>query len=220
MSRPVTIYAEMTPNPNTMKFVADHMLLGSGEIVEFHSPSDAKGYSTLAEALFNFPFVSRIFIAQNFVTVYKNDMIEWSDVSLELRDFIREWLIENEKAVQKIPEQSKIEIVSDSKTKTTKISPIINTEMDQKIVDLINEYIQPAVEQDGGAIHFQSYNEDNGQVTVVLKGSCSGCPSSTATLKGGVENLLKTHIPEISEVVALNGQTKLLINYQKNIIHN
>ena len=77
--------------------------------------------------------------------------------------------------------------------------------MDQKIVDLINEYIQPAVEQDGGAIHFQSYNEDNGQVTVVLKGSCSGCPSSTATLKGGVENLLKTHIPEISEVVALNG---------------
>tara|TARA_B110001450_G_scaffold180766_1_gene168907 strand:- start:1261 stop:1878 length:618 start_codon:yes stop_codon:yes gene_type:complete len=205
MSRPVTIYAEMTPNPNTMKFVADHMLLGSGEIVEFHSPSDAKGYSTLAEALFNFPFVSRIFIAQNFVTVYKNDMIEWSDVSLELRDFIREWLIENEKAVQKIPEQSKIEIVSDSKTKTTKISPIINTEMDQKIVDLINEYIQPAVEQDGGAIHFQSYNEDNGQVTVVLKGSCSGCPSSTATLKGGVENLLKTHIPEISEVVALNG---------------
>ena len=205
MSRPVTIYAEMTPNPNTMKFVADHMLLSSGEIVEFHSASDAKGYSTLAEALFNFPFVSRIFIAQNFVTVYKNDMIEWSDVSLEMRDFIREWLIENEKAVQKIPEQSTIEVVSESKTKTTNISPIINTEIDQKIVDLINEYIQPAVEQDGGAIHFQSYNEDNGQVTVVLKGSCSGCPSSTATLKGGVENLLKTHIPEISEVVALNG---------------
>ena len=205
MSRPVTIYAEMTPNPNTMKFVADHMLLSSGEIVEFHSPADAKGYSTLAEALFNFPFVSRIFIAQNFVTVYKNDTIEWSDVSLEMRDFIREWLMENEKAVQKIPEQSTIEVVSKSKTITTNISPVINTEIDQKIVDLINEYIQPAVEQDGGAIHFQSYNEDNGQVTVVLKGSCSGCPSSTATLKGGVENLLKTHIPEISEVIALNG---------------
>ena len=205
MSRPVTIYAEMTPNPNTMKFVADHMLLSSGEIVEFLSPSDAKGYSTLAEALFNFPFVTRIFIAQNFVTVYKNDMIEWSDVSLEMRDFIREWLSENEQAVQEIPEQSTIEVISESQTKTTIISPVINTEMDQKIVDLINEYIQPAVEQDGGAIHFQSYNEENGQVTVVLKGSCSGCPSSTATLKGGVENLLKTHIPEISEVVALNG---------------
>ena len=205
MTRPVTIYAEMTPNPNTMKFVADHMLLSSGENVEFHSPSDAKGYSTLADALFNFPFVTKIFIAQNFVTVTKNDMIEWSDVSLEMRDFIREWLMENEDAVQKIPEQSKIEVVSESETKTTNISPVINTEMDQKIVDLINEYIQPAVEQDGGAIHFQSYNEDNGQVTVVLKGSCSGCPSSTATLKGGVENLLKSHIPEINEVVALNG---------------
>ena len=205
MSRPVTIYAEMTPNPNTMKFVADHMLISSGEIVEFLSPSDSKGYSTLADALFNFPFVTKIFIAQNFVTVSKNDMIEWSDVSLEMRDFIREWLMENEEAVQKIPEQSKIEVVSESETQTTNISPVINTEMDQKIVDLINEYIQPAVEQDGGAIHFQSYNEDNGQVTVVLKGSCSGCPSSTATLKGGVENLLKSHIPEINEVVALNG---------------
>ena len=205
MSRPVTIYAEMTPNPNTMKFVADQMLLSSGEIVEFLSPPDSKGYSTLADALFNFPFVTKIFIAQNFVTVTKNDMIEWSDVSLEMRDFIREWLMENEDAVQKIPEQSKIEVVSESETKTTNISPVINTEMDQKIVDLINEYIQPAVEQDGGAIHFQSYNEDNGQVTVVLKGSCSGCPSSTATLKGGVENLLKSHIPEINEVVALNG---------------
>ena len=205
MSRPVTIYAEMTPNPNTMKFVADHMLITSGEIVEFLSPSDSKGYSTLADALFNFPFVTKIFIAQNFVTVTKNDMIEWSDVSLEMRDFIREWLIENEEAVQKIPEQSKIEVVSESETKTANISPVINTEMDQKIVDLINEYIQPAVEQDGGAIHFQSYNEDNGQVTVILKGSCSGCPSSTATLKGGVENLLKSHIPEINEVVALNG---------------
>ena len=205
MSRPVTIYAEMTPNPNTMKFVADHMLITSGEIAEFLSPSDSKGYSTLADALFNFPFVTKIFIAQNFVTVTKNDMIEWSDVSLEMRDFIREWLMENEEAVQKIPEQSKIEVVSESETKTTNISPVINTEMDQKIVDLINEYIQPAVEQDGGAIHFQSYNEDNGQVTVVLKGSCSGCPSSTATLKGGVENLLKSHIPEINEVVALNG---------------
>ena len=160
MSRPVTIYAEMTPNPNTMKFVADHMLITSGEIVEFLSPSDSKGYSTLADALFNFPFVTKIFIAQNFVTVTKNDMIEWSDVSLEMRDFIREWLMENEEAVQKIPEQSKIEVVSESETKTTNISPVINTEMDQKIVDLINEYIQPAVEQDGGAIHFQSYNKD------------------------------------------------------------
>tara|TARA_B110000971_G_scaffold38415_1_gene37234 strand:- start:2045 stop:2665 length:621 start_codon:yes stop_codon:yes gene_type:complete len=206
MSRPVTIYAEMTPNPNTMKFVADHMLVNPGDVVEFLSSLEAKGNSTLAEALFNFPFVTRIFITQNFVTVYKNNLVEWSDISLELREFIREWLSVNEEPVQNIPELEILETVSESKQKTTtNIAPVINTEMDQKIVDLINEYIQPAVEQDGGAIHFQSFDTDSGQVTVILKGSCSGCPSSTATLKGGVENLLKTHIPEITEVVALNG---------------
>ena len=206
MTRPVTIYAEMTPNPNTMKFVADHMLVNPGDVVEFLSALDAKGNSTLAEALFNFPFVTRIFITQNFVTVYKNNLVEWSDISLELREFIREWLSVNEEPVQNIPELEILETVSESKQKTTtNIAPVINTEMDQKIVDLINEYIQPAVEQDGGAIHFQSFDTDSGQVTVILKGSCSGCPSSTATLKGGVENLLKTHIPEITEVVALNG---------------
>lgn len=206
MIRPVTIYAEMTPNPNTMKFVADHMLVNPGDVVEFLSASDAKGNSTLAEALFNFPFVTRIFITQNFLTVYKNNFVEWSDISLELREFIREWLSVNEEPVQNIPELEILETVSESKQKTTtNIAPVINTEMDQKIVDLINEYIQPAVEQDGGAIHFQSFDTVSGQVTVILKGSCSGCPSSTATLKGGVENLLKTHIPEITEVVALNG---------------
>ena len=206
MSRPVTIYAEMTPNPNTMKYVADHMLLESGVVVEFLNSSEAKGYSTFAEALFNFPFVTRIFIAQNFVTVYKNDMVEWSDVTMELREFIKEWLMENENPVQEIPKQI---VAASNKEKTisttTNLAPEINTKKDQQIVDLIDEYVQPAVEQDGGAIHFQSYDEESGAVTVILKGSCSGCPSSTATLKGGVENLLKSHLPEIKEVVALNG---------------
>ena len=206
MSRPVTIYAEMTPNPNTMKYVADHMLLESGVVVEFLNLNEAKGYSTFAEALFNFPFVTRIFIAQNFVTVYKNDMVEWSDVTMELREFIKEWLMENENPVQEIPKQV---VAASNKEKTisttTNLAPEINTKKDQQIVDLIDEYVQPAVEQDGGAIHFQSYDEESGAVTVILKGSCSGCPSSTATLKGGVENLLKSHLPEIKEVVALNG---------------
>ena len=206
MSRPVTIYAEMTPNPNTMKYVADHMLVESGVVVEFLKSSEAKGYSTFAEALFNFPFVTRIFIAQNFVTVYKNDMVEWSDVTMELREFIKEWLMENENPVQEIPKQI---VAASNKEKTisttSNLAPEINTKKDQQIVDLIDEYVQPAVEQDGGAIHFQSYDEESGAVTVILKGSCSGCPSSTATLKGGVENLLKSHLPEIKEVVALNG---------------
>ena len=103
MRRPVTIYAEMTPNPNTMKYVADHMLVESGVVVEFLNSNEAKGYSTFAEALFNFPFITRIFIAQNFVTVYKNDMVDWSDVTMELREFIKEWLMENENPVQEIP---------------------------------------------------------------------------------------------------------------------
>ena len=206
MTRPVTIYAEMTPSPNTMKYVADHMLVESGVVVEFLNSNEAKGYSTFAEALFNFPFVTRIFIAQNFVTVYKNDMVEWSDVTMELREFIKEWLMENENPVQEIPQQV---VAASNKEKsistTTNLAPEINTKKDQQIVDLIDEYVQPAVEQDGGAIHFQSYDEESGAVTVILKGSCSGCPSSTATLKGGVENLLKSHLPEIKEVVALNG---------------
>jgi len=206
MSRPVTIYAEMTPNPNTMKYVADHMLVESGVVVEFLNSNEAKGYSTFAEALFNFPFITRIFIAQNFVTVYKNDMVDWSDVTMELREFIKEWLMENENPVQEIPKKV---LAASNKEKsistTTNLAPEINTKKDQQIVDLIDEYVQPAVEQDGGAIHFQSYDEESGAVTVILKGSCSGCPSSTATLKGGVENLLKSHLPEIKEVVALNG---------------
>ena len=206
MSRPVTIYAEMTPNPNTMKYVADHMLVENGVVVEFLNSNEAKGYSTFAEALFNFPFITRIFIAQNFVTVYKNDMVDWSDVTMELREFIKEWLMENENPIQEIPKQ----VVAESNKEktistTTNLAPEINTKKDQQIVDLIDEYVQPAVEQDGGAIHFQSYDEESGAVTVILKGSCSGCPSSTATLKGGVENLLKSHLPEIKEVVALNG---------------
>ena len=204
MKRPVTIYAEMTPNPNTMKFVADHMLVDPGQVVEFLNRQEAVSHSSLAEALFNFPFVTSIFIANNFVTVYKNDSIEWSDVSLELREFIRDWLSSNEKAVEVMPEIQEVTFDNEASSRLIP-EPVINSVTDQKIVDLIAEYVQPAVEQDGGAIHFQSFNEDNGQVTVVLKGSCSGCPSSTATLKGGVETLLKTHIPEISEVVALNG---------------
>ena len=204
MKRPVTIYAEMTPNPNTMKFVADHMLVEPGQVVEFLNRQEAVGHSSLAEALFNFPFVTSIFITNNFVTVYKNESIEWSDISLELREFIRDWLSKNEKAVEVIPEIKEINSENEAPTGLI-LEPVINSVTDQKIVDLIAEYVQPAVEQDGGAIHFQSFNEDSGQVTVVLKGSCSGCPSSTATLKGGVETLLKTHIPEISEVVALNG---------------
>ena len=165
MKRPVTVYAEMTPNPNTMKFVADHMLVEPGQVVEFLNRQEAIGHSSLAEALFNFPFITSIFIANNFVTVYKNESIQWSDISLELREFIKDWLSENEKAVEVLPEIKEINLENEVPTGLIP-EPVINSVTDQKIVDLIAEYVQPAVEQDGGAIHFQSFNQDNSPLQI------------------------------------------------------
>lgn len=203
---PVTVYAEMTPNPNVMKFVSDRMLLPSGEVAEYLSVAETKGSSTLAEQLFAFPFVTGVFITRNFVALTRNDMVQWDMVHLEVRSFITEFLQEHEVAVQVIPAPriQETEEPTGEKIEIT-IEPEINTPKDQLIVDLLEEYVRPAVESDGGAIHFQKFNEEDGKVTVVLKGACSGCPSSTATLKGGIETLLKSHVPEVKEVVALEG---------------
>jgi len=204
--RPVTIYAESTPNPSTMKFVADVMLISDGNTAEFLSQQSAKGYSSLAEALFDFPFVQGIFIASNFITITKTEALQWEYVSNELQAFIVDWVKKNELIVEKVPSLVEVscEVSEDAEAKTTMIeAPVIKTETDQMIVNLLEEYVAPAVATDGGAIHFQSFDETTGTVTVVLKGACSGCPSSTATLKGGIETLLKSHMPEIQEVVAL-----------------
>ncbi len=205
--RPVTIYAESTPNPSTMKFVADVMLIKDGKTAEFLSQNQAKGHSSLAEALFNFPFVEGVFIASNFVTVTKSDALQWEYVANELQAFISDWIKSHEIIVEKIPELTdKNESCStdDNSDKVNRKTPVIKTETDRMIVNLLEEYVQPAVESDGGAIHFQSFDPTTGTVTVILKGSCSGCPSSTATLKGGIESLLKSHMPEVQEVVALS----------------
>lgn len=200
--RPVTIYAESTPNPSTMKFVADVMLIKEGKTVEFLNQSSAKGYSQLAVELFNFPFVQGVFIASNFVTVTKSDALQWEYVANELQSFIVDFVRKNEIIVEKVPE-----LVTasnpDPSVSIDKKAPVIKTEIDQMIVNILDEYVAPAVASDGGAIHFQSFDETTGTVTVILKGSCSGCPSSTATLKGGIESLLKSHMPEVQEVVAL-----------------
>jgi Fe-S cluster biogenesis protein NfuA len=203
--RPVTIYAESTPNPSTMKFVADVMLIKDGQTAEFLSQASAKGHSTLAAELFNFPFVQGVFIASNFITITKSDALQWEYVSNELQAFMVDFVKENEVIVEKVPTtiDNASNEESSSTSKTAKNAPVIKTEADQLIVDLLEEYVTPAVESDGGAIHFQSFNDTTGTVTVVLKGSCSGCPSSTATLKGGIESLLKSHMPEVQEVVAL-----------------
>jgi Fe-S cluster biogenesis protein NfuA len=198
MQVPVTVYTEMTPNPTTMKFVANKYLLVSGESVEFKSGTDAKGYSPLAEELFKFPFVKGVFIAANFVTITKTDNVPWDFITMELREFVKNWIAEAKDVIIQMPPVVPVSEASNENRK--EFQP---HEIDDAIRDLLDEYVRPAVENDGGAIDYRGY--DDGIVTVVLKGSCSGCPSSTATLKGGIENLLKQHFDEVKEVVAENG---------------
>jgi len=198
---PTSIYAELTPNPNTMKFVADRVIFPSDDAVEYLNAIDAKGSSELAVELFNFPFVKGVFIARNFVTVAKSGDLSWDLITFELREFIREWCIKHENVVERIPEpvQQAEEESASAKTATPK-GPALPSEYDEAIIGLLNEYVKPAVESDGGAIDFVSFYD--GVVTVQLRGSCSGCPSSTITLKNGIEQLLTTELPVVKEVVA------------------
>lgn len=193
---PVTIYAEMTPNPSTMKFVANNYLIDPSASAEFTSQEETKGYSPLADELFNFPFVKGVFIAGNFVSVTKNDALSWDFVTNELRDFIRNYIADGKEILIKLPDP-KEKKNEEKQLDTSNYSP---SEFDDAIRGLLDEYVKPAVESDGGAIEFRNY--DKGKVTVVLRGACSGCPSSTQTLKGGIEQLLMQHIPEVKEVVA------------------
>ena len=203
MSRiPVTIYAEVTPNPATMKFVANNYLIDPSTQVEFTSQKEAKGFSPLAEELFNFPFVKGVFIASNFVSVTKTDALSWDFITQELRDFIREHIAEGKEILIRMPEAKPAPAV-EKEDKTIDTSNYSPSEFDDAIRHLLDEYVKPAVEGDGGAIEFRNYKD--GVVTVLLKGACSGCPSSTATLKGGIEQILSQHIPEVKEVVAEEG---------------
>lgn len=201
MKVPVTVYAEMTPNPSTMKFVANKYLLGTGDAAEFTDKAQAKGYSPLAEELFNLPFVQGVFIASNFVTITKTDNLSWDFITMELREFIREWIADGKEVLIMMPPKTPAPSENEENAKPQKTYE--PSEYDDAIRHLLDEFVRPAVANDGGAIDFLGY--DDGTVTVLLKGSCSGCPSSTATLKGGIENLLKQHLPEVKEVVAENG---------------
>jgi len=169
--------------------------------VQFDSLEEAKGFSPLAEALFNFPFVDGVFLSANFVTITKTDNVDWDFIVMELRDFVREWLSNGKDVLVMMPNQDqqseKAEV--EGKAPRKQFEP---TDMDGPITALLNEYVKPAVENDGGAIEYVGY--EDGIVTVELKGSCAGCPSSTATLKGGIEQLLKSNLEEVKEVVALS----------------
>ena len=197
-----TVYAESTPNPKVMKFVANRAII-QGDSVEFMNIDEAKN-SPLAMKLFHFPFVREVFIAKNFVSLTKYDAMEWDDVVMEVREFIREYLAKGGVVVHEIQEAQENE---NSKEPEETLAPIDQKELGEvetRIVDILDEFVKPAVESDGGNIRFMSYEE--GVVSVLLQGACSGCPSSTVTLKQGIENLLKKMLPTlVKEVVAING---------------
>ena len=203
---PTSVYAEMTPNPLTMKFVANRSLIAGGMQVEYKNSTEAKGSSPLAQELFHFPFVKSVFISSNFVTITRDESLDWDMIVMQLREYIREWLLENEIAVSAVPSHLLVRESEEQKTHDphSALSPSYSpklppSEYDEEIIHLLNEYVRPAVEQDGGAIDFVGY--DNKVVYVNMRGACSGCPSSTATLKGGLENLLKAKLPNVVEEV-------------------
>ena len=196
---PFTIYAESTPNPTTMKYVANKVLLDDG-LAEYTSMDEAKG-SPLAMKLFGFPFVTGVFIQSNFITIMKSDMVSWEDVVMELREFIRDYLNTGAAVVTELAEGTH---QTEEQIAATSVHSEPTTDLEEKIIAILDAEIAPAVAQDGGNITFQAY--EKGVVNVVLRGACSGCPSSTFTLKNGIENMLKNMMGDkINEVVALNG---------------
>lgn len=198
MTIPINVYAESTPNPAAMKFVCSMMLLQDGSVEYNHI--DETAASPLAKQLFMFTGVSRVFIASNFVTVTKVGDIDWFEITGIIREFIREYLMSGEKVFISNPFTAHNEPIALSNGNSGGAADVDQQAIEDQIVKMLDEYVKPAVEQDGGAIHFRSFND--GVVTVALKGSCSGCPSSTLTLKSGIENLLKQSIPQVTEVVA------------------
>jgi len=198
MNYPHTIYSESTPNPASMKFVSNQ-LLWNGDPLEFFNPSECT-HVPLARKLFQFPFVKSLFISRNFITVNKSENIEWIEVVNEVRDHIQTYLREGNPIVNPAVETNSSLKQPESVAASPSINSPGNTELENKIVDALDQYIRPGVESDGGAIQFKSFNE--GIVTVTLRGACSGCPSSTVTLKAGIESVLTRLIPEVKEVRA------------------
>ena len=192
---PITIYAESTPNPSVMKFVANIKL--TDQSISFESIEDSID-APLVKALFNFSFVREVFLDENYISISKHDGTEWEQIVMDLRSFIKSYL-ENEKIIlgsSFLKGEKKITSVSsDSLNKT-----------EQEIIKVLDEYVKPAVASDGGNIIFDSYNKKEKLVKVLLQGACSGCPSSTFTLKNGIENILKEILPgKVKFVEAVNG---------------
>ena len=194
---PTSLYSEATPNPRVMKFTANRMLVDQN-IYEFNNRAEAAA-SPLALELFGFSFVESVFISNNFISITKKDNgIEWSDIVLEMREFIRDYLVDGGDVINEDASPKKNKTITHKEELKREFSDI-----EKKIADLLDEYVRPAVEQDGGFISLKKF--EKGIVTVSLQGACSGCPSSSMTLKSGIEGLLKREMPEeIVEVIADN----------------
>ncbi len=190
----ISIYTEMTPNPETMKFVANKLLY-PGKSIDFPDVDSAKP-SPLATELFGFPFVKAIFIASNFVTLTKTSETEdWQDVIPSIRQFLKEYLEEGKPIVN----EEEVAVMKQDSSNTVAAD---DDDVVKRIKELLDNYVRPAVEMDGGAIQFKSY--EDGTVNLAMQGSCSGCPSSMITLKAGIEGMMKRMIPEVKEVVAMS----------------
>lgn len=196
---PVLIYTEQTPNPESLKFVSNRMIYRG--TADFREEELAQKWSPLATALFELPYVRGVYICNNFVTISKELNYSWDDIKLKAKQFIIDYIADEkpiisdgfEDAMAALEEASGVSYEYTGEEK----------ELVKRIKDLLDTYVKPAVEMDGGNIEFKSFQE--GVVTVVLQGSCSGCPSSTVTLKAGIEGMMKRMIPEVTEVVSEAG---------------
>ncbi|UOB18961.1 NifU family protein [Abyssalbus ytuae] len=195
---PVTVYAESTPNPTAMKFVTNKKIALAP--FEFKNIDETKN-SELARSLFHFPFIKEVFIDENYVSIIKYDIAEWNDIVVELREFIKNHIEEGKEVISDQAAKLKSEEIKASNPEFANLD-----ETSKQIVDILEEYVKPAVASDGGNIMFDSYDSDSKTVKVILQGACSGCPSSTYTLKNGIETMLKNMLNDkVNEVVAING---------------
>ncbi|MDV6169340.1 NifU family protein [Flavobacterium sp. DG1-102-2] len=196
--QPSTIYAESTPNPSVMKFVANKLLTKTP--VEFKN-IDETAASPLAKELFKFPFVKEVFIDENYISITKYAVTEWDEITLEIRSFIKQYIENGGTAV----EESLIQITPEAEKQQEAYFDNLDV-TSQRIINILEEYVKPAVQADGGNIAFESYDESDKRVKVLLQGACSGCPSSTFTLKSGIENMLKDMLNDNDiKVEAING---------------
>ncbi|MGB5226989.1 MAG: NifU family protein [Eudoraea sp.] len=194
----VTIYAEITPNPAVMKFVGNRKIVPA--MFEFKNLDEAKG-SDLAKKLFHLPYVKEVFMDENYVSITKYEVATWDEITMELRELIRNFIADGNEVVS-----SEEITVKSSATSNPNTGNETLDDTSQEIINILEEYVKPAVASDGGNILFQSYEKESKTVNVILQGACSGCPSSTYTLKNGIETMLKNMMGDkVSEVVALNG---------------